>query len=99
MGLYVKIADLKTHLNVDFDEDDEYIESLSAAAQASLEMRIQQPLSNLEDKDGNLNPMLIHAIKIMVGTLYDNREAVSYGQPRAVPYTLDYLLTPFIKFR
>lgn len=99
MGLYVRIADLKTHLNVDFDEDDRYIESLSAAAQASVEMRIQQPLSNLEDKDGNLNPMLIHAIKIMVASLYDNREAVSYGQPRAVPYTLDYLLTPFIKFR
>ena len=98
MGLYVKAKELRVHLNLDCNDEDEYLESLSSVAQASVERRIQCPLEDDEDKEGKLNPMLIHAIKIMVATLYDNRESVSFGQPRPVPYTLDYLIVPFIKF-
>lgn len=100
MELYVSVEDLKKHLNVDFDDDDNYLESLSLTAQVSIEAKIQRPLTDekcmLEDK---LNPMLIHAIKIIAGTLYANRESVSFGQPKSVPYTIDWLLSPFIKYR
>lgn len=99
MELYVNVEELKAHLNIDMTSDDEYLEQLSMVAQNSVEKRIQCPLSEYEDENSNLAPSLIHAIKIMVATLYDNREAVSFGQPGPVPYTLDYLITPFIKYK
>ncbi|MGL5260843.1 MAG: head-tail connector protein [Bacteroides sp.] len=99
MELYVEVEELKAHLNIDTTCDDDYIEQLSMAAQNSVEKRIQCQLSEYVDEQGHLAPSLKHAIKIMVATLYDNREAVSFGQPHPVPYTLDYLITPFIKFR
>lgn len=88
----------KKHLNVDFEDDDMYLESILQTAQCSIEKYIQRPLSDCE-QDGMLNPMLKHAILIFGGTLYDNRESVSYGQPKAVPYNLEYLIKPFIKYR
>lgn len=99
MELYVSVEELKAHLNIDIQSDDDYIEQLSMAAQNSVEKRIQCQLSEYVNKEGNLIPSLKHAIKIMVATLYDNREAVSFGQPHPVPYTLDYLITPFIKYK
>ena len=99
MELYVNVEELKAHLNIDIQSDDDYIEQLSMAAQNSVEKRIQCQLSEYVNKEGNLIPSLKHAIKIMVATLYDNREAVSFGQPHPVPYTLDYLITPFIKYK
>lgn len=95
---YVDLKLFKKHLNVDFNEDDEYLESLIQTAQCSIEQYIQRPLSDCK-VDGYINPMLKHAIMIFGATLYDNRESVSYGQPKAVPYTLEYLIKPFIKYK
>ncbi|MGR4839115.1 MULTISPECIES: head-tail connector protein [Bacteroides] len=97
MELYVSVEALKAHLNVDYDNDDDYLESLSATAQASIEKYIQRPLSDCE-KGGELNPMLIHAIKILAGGFYANREPVAYANAQPLPYTLDYLVRPFIKY-
>lgn len=98
MKLYVEAKALRVHLNIDITDEDEYLTELSSVAQASVEKYLQCELTDYE-KDGKLNPMLVHAIKIMAATLYDNREAVAYGVPRAVPYTLNYLIQPFIKYR
>jgi hypothetical protein len=39
-----------------------------------------------------LPPAIQHAILLMVGNLYNNREPVSYNTVVTVPYTLEYLL-------
>lgn len=92
--MYVTVEELRAQSNIpDFGED-EYLSSLIETAEASVEEYIQQPLTNKTDESGKLNPMLKHAIKILAATFYDNREAVSFGQPNPVPYTLDFLLLP-----
>lgn len=97
MDLYVTVEDLKRHLNVDYDGEDGYLSSLNETAHVSVETYIRQPLAGFVE-DGRLNPMLVHAIKIFAGNLYANREAVAFVEPRAIPYTLDYLLQPFKKY-
>lgn len=97
MELYVTIEELKQHLNIDHDSDDRYLASLLSTAQMSIEKSIQQPLENCLI-DETLNPMLVHAIKILAGGFYANREPVAYAQPRPIPYTLSYLIQPFIKY-
>jgi len=96
--MYITVEDLKKHLNIDFSDDDEYLISLIEVAQASIEMYVSTSLSDYEISSGKLNPMLVHAIKILAGTFYANREAVAFAEPRPIPYTLDYLVKPFRKY-
>lgn len=98
MELYVTVDELKQHLNIDYEGEDEYLVSLIETAQVSVETAIQRPLTDRLTEDGELNPMLKHAIKIMAGGLYANRDPVAYAQPRPIPYTLSYLIKPHIKY-
>lgn len=99
MELFVSTEELKAHLNItaEYVGEDEYLLGLLETAQVSAEMSIHRPLSDCV-KEGRLNPMLKHAIKILAGTFYANREAVAYMQPHPVPYTIDYLFQPFRKY-
>ena len=101
---YVSVEEIRKHLNIDFSDDDDYLESLIEVGELSVEAYIGQELDKLlvADKgaaEGSglmvLNPMLRHAVKIMVGNLYGNRESVSYGVPVEVPFTYQYLIKPF----
>jgi len=95
--MYVTLDEMKKHLNVDFTDDDDYITSLISVGEASVEKAIQHPITDCVTNNA-LNPMLIHAVKLIAGNLYANREPVAYAVPQAIPYTLQYLIQPFIKY-
>lgn len=92
----VDLSDIKRHLNVDFDEDDNLIESMIKAVEASVEKSIGAPLSEVV-VDGKLPDDLLHVIRIMVAKLYEYREGNTYGKVQEVPFTLSHLLAPYIK--
>lgn len=95
--IYVTLEEIKQHLNIDFSDEDVYLSDLIEVAQTSVEMAISTPLTDYV-VGGKLNPMLRHAIKILAGNFYANRESVAYAEPRPIPYTLDYLVKPFRKY-
>ena len=95
---YVTIEELKKHLNIDFSDDDAYLADILKTSIMSVEMAIKTPLEEYV-KDGEFNPMLKHAIKILAGNFYANREPVSFATPSVVPYTLTYLIKPFKKYQ
>lgn len=97
MEIYVTVEDIKKHLNIDYEGEDMYLSDLIETAQASVEAYICQSL-DVFVKEGRLNPMLKHAIKVVTANLYANRESVAYAQPKPVPYTLDFLLEPFKQY-
>jgi hypothetical protein len=41
---------------------------------------------------GTLPPAIIHAMLLMIGNLYANREPVSTGKIVKIPYTYEYLV-------
>ena len=95
---YISLEDAKSHLRVDFDDDDRYIESLIDVAEASLENNLGISLANLL-LSGSLSDLpadLKHATKLLVSQWYENREVIniSYGIVKEVPYTLNYLINP-----
>lgn len=98
MELYVTVEELKQHLNIDYEGEDNHLLSLIETAQVSVETAIQRPLTDRLTQYGELNPMLKHAIKILAGGFYANREPVAYAQPKPIPYTIDYLIKPHIKY-
>lgn len=110
----VTLAEAKKHLNIEsyFTEDDTYITSLIDVAFYSIRNRCNNwwwedtsgvTVGNTDFADftisGSTIPIAIkQAILLMVGNLYSNREPVSFGAPAPIPYTLDWLIAPYINY-
>ena len=93
---YVDVIDIRRYLNIPFCEDDLMLAELEESAEQVLAGHLNvESMSVYEDENGDIPQALKTAIKTMVATWYSNREAVSYGQPYQVPYTLLYMLQPY----
>lgn len=94
--MYVSVEEIKRHLNIDYEEDDLYLQDLIEAAEDAIERFIQQPLKDVE-VDGKLPASLKHAVRLMVGGFYANREPASFAAASEIPYNLHFLIIQFRK--
>lgn len=99
MARYLSLESAKKHLNVEHEEDDEYIAELIDSAECAVENYINQPLEAVEIAGGGLPAPLLHAIRIMVGKLYADREGNRMGKMSEVPHTLVSLFLPYRRER
>lgn len=97
MKMYIEADDIKKHLNIDYDEDDGYLTQLVEAAESAIERFIQQPLEKLEDENGDIPAALKHAVRLMVGGFYANREPVSFATATEIPFGLMFLIMQYRK--
>lgn len=100
--IYLKLYQIKRHLNVDerFQEDDEYLLELAEVAQAAVEKHLDTSLEDIaKDNGGTLPPPIVHAMKLLVAEYYSQREAISYTATQVVPLAYDYLLAPYIDYK
>lgn len=86
---------VKKHLNIDpdFCDDDDYIVTLAEVAEQAVEKHIDSRLSDIAKEEDGLPSPLFHAMLLMIGNLYANRESVSYSTAVEVPKSYDYLLS------
>ena len=91
--MYLTLTDVKKHLQIDdsFTDDDNYILSLIQVAEDSVSKHLDIALKDLIAK-GQLPSAIRQSILLMVGNLYNNRESVSYGSPKTIPYNMEYLI-------
>lgn len=95
MSMYLDLQKVKRHILVDtsFTDDDAYISDLMDVAEASVAKHIDCNLACIEQEDGTLPPPVIHAMLLMVGNLYANREPVAVGVTVAeLPLSYNYLI-------
>lgn len=100
--IYLKLYQIKRHLNIDerFQEDDEYLLELAEVAQAMVEKHLDTSLQEIaKDNGGTLPPPIVHAMKLLVAEYYSQREAISYTSTQVVPLAYDYLLAPYIDYK
>ena len=110
----ITITEAKKHLNIEpyFIEDDGYIETLIDVSYYSIKSRCNnrtwidysgETNGSIEIADdavcGIKIPLVIkHCVLLMVGNLYNNREPVSFGSPKVIPYTIEFLIAPYINY-
>lgn len=94
----LQVEDLKKHLNIDHNEDDAYIEELIAVAEDAAATYLNRPISEVVDAEGKLKPAVRHAIRLLVGTYYANRESVVFSAPAELPDGVVALLMPLRRF-
>ena len=91
--MYLSIDDVKRHLYIDHSDDDLYLADLITVAEDAVRRDLNvYSLKELEDCSGMLPACVTQAMLLLVGTLYSNRESVSYGQARPVPHSYEFLL-------
>lgn len=90
---YLFLDEIKKHLNIDeaFTDDDEYLESLGIAAEDIVCREIDQPLSDLENAEGDIPRPLKFAMLLWIGSAYAVRESVSSTGLVPVPHSFDML--------
>lgn len=93
--MYITVEDLKKHLNIDddFKGDDEYLAYLITVAEDAVSIHIDRNLSEVADENGGELPaVLIHAMKLFIGDMYQSRESTSFnGSPSEIPFSYTYL--------
>ena len=91
--MYITLEEAKKHLLVDpdFNEDNEYIQSLINTAEEAVSLNINTKLTAIAD-GGELPSSVKSAVLLLIGNLYANREPVAYTAVNKVPYTFDYLI-------
>lgn len=93
--MYVFLEQAKPHLNIEssFEQDDQYIASLIEVAEevVSKDTGINMELS--KDSEGNIPPVLRHAILLLVGNYYANREPVAFASSSEVPLSYKHLIS------
>lgn len=86
----ITLDEIKAHLNIekDWHGEDQYVQSLLSVAQVIVQKHICDDIDGV--KEGEQIPLL-HAIKLLVGTWYMNRESLSNLQKGNHSY--EYILS------
>lgn len=98
---YLTLAQIKKHLNIDtqFTEDDEYIESLAEVAEQIVAQHLKQDLAVIaSDYNDKLPRPIVHAMLLLIGNFYANRETVAFASTNELPLSYEYLLSPYVEY-
>lgn len=92
MPTYLSIDDAKKHLNVEHDEDDDFISELIDVAEDHLSGLLNRQLVSVEESSGELPAALRHALRIIVARFYADREGYRPGRVTELPFALGSLI-------
>lgn len=91
--MYLDLSTIKQHLYIDHNDEDRYLCDLETVAEDAVKTDLNlNSLCEIEDETGMLPASVIQAMLLLIGTLYANRESVTYGTPHTVPHSYEYLL-------
>lgn len=93
--MYIQLYQAKKHMNIDndFHDDDEYIVDLCAVAEKVVETHIDKKLKDICcENGGELPPPLLHAMLLLIGNFYANRESVAFASSAEIPLSYKYLI-------
>ena len=92
--MYLDLSTIKQHLIIDHCDDDRYLCDLETVAEDAVRRDLNlYSLKDIEDCNGMLPASVVQAMLLLIGTLYANRESVSYGQAHPVPHSYEYLIS------
>lgn len=93
---YITLAEVKQHLRIDIEYtyDDEYLNTLITVAQAVISNDIQRDLTSYPE----LPSPLKHAMLLLIGDYYNQREDSNDLKINAIPNGVKRLISPYINY-
>lgn len=95
--MIVTLNELKEHLYIDVEDvsENDYLSSLILVSEEAILNHCNRK-SYVEFEE--VPAALKHCVKLMCGTLYNNRETVTTDRIYKVPHAFEYLLQFYIKY-
>lgn len=96
--MIVTVDEVKTHLRIQHDEEDDYIESLIKQAQTAAEDYCRVQFEPEPDEEGNVPDMpepVRLAVILMTSFYYENRDIPDMTTYKATRMAFDSLLYPY----
>ena len=95
---FLSLDEIKQQCRVDFEEDDRLLLMYGAAAERAVVDATRRPLRELAMMGGGAVPVRLRLAALMLAAhFYRVREPVAGLSQAAVPYTLDYLVKPYVR--
>ena len=96
--MIVTLNEIKTHLRIQHDEEDAYLELLIRQAQAAAEDYCRMSFDEAPDTEGNIpeapEPVRL-AVTLMASFYYENRDIPDMTTYKAMRMAFDSLLYPY----
>lgn len=92
---------IKKQLNIEIEntEDDNYLTDLESVAFTSIENVLNYSLSTTYlDNNLEVPSPIKHAMLLLISNLYANREPVAYANPVQVPFSICFLISPYVQY-
>jgi hypothetical protein len=99
--MYITLEQAKQHLNIDqsYSIDDEYITQLIGVAEDVVSKHIDDKLIDIEIEAGVLPASIVHAMLLLIGNFYANREPVAFASSNEIPLNYQYLLSLYKHYK
>jgi len=93
--MILSLEQIKKHLNIDndYNADDLYLLDLATVAEDATKQHLNIASFSDISVAGSVPASVIHAMLLMVGNLYANRESIGYAAVYKIPYSYEYLLS------
>lgn len=93
---WCSLESLKAHLIVEHDVDDQIIKDYAVSAWNLAETTIERPLRELTAEYAGVMPApIVHAVRLLVGRFYAEREGESFTNRREIGFGISALLMPY----
>lgn len=93
---WCSVDSLKAHLIIEHGVDNQLIKDYAVSAWNLAETTIERPLKELIAEYGGVMPApIIHAVRLLVGRFYAEREGESYTNRREIGFGISALLMPY----
>lgn len=96
--MIITLDETKKHLNVDYNDDDNYILSLIEVAEEITQQHIDLSLDELTEKYGKIPTPIKQAMLLLIGNFYMSRESITLTSVNQIPNSYEYLLSLYKKY-
>ena len=94
----VTLKEIKDNSRIEGDAENDYLESLGEAAEVTVLNLIERTQEDIEAEFGNVPAPIRHAILMYADHLYNHRGIVNPTALYNVPYSIDAMIKPYIRY-
>ena len=98
MMTIVSLEEIKANSRIEGDAEDKYLESLGEAAEVTVLNLIERTQEDIEAEFGKVPAPIRQAILMYADHLYNHRGIVNPTALYNVPYSIDAMIKPYIRY-
>lgn len=98
MMTIVTLKEIKNNSRIEGDVENDYLESLGETAEVTVLNLIERTQEDIEAEFGKVPAPIRHAILMYADHLYNHRGIVNPTALYNVPYSIDAMVKPYIRY-